>query len=1029
MQDLNYYELLELDPDVADTGIIEKRLLEKQRLWSRQTTEGTPRDARIAARNLKLLDTMRRALADPVERTAQAALARQLRDERLRESRSRLTEFLSFAKGRVDDIDAFISRDCARFVRDLGRAEVQRLVAAAGITAAAPRPAPPPPRRETLEPATSRRIREGLEHLNKKDLYDFLGLTRRCTAKSLRDRAEQLNRTLLHSGRSDDQTAASKELAGQCMAVFDSEEGRQRYNNTLVDDTLENTLKDYLPLAGKDNSLSAKAFADLLAIAARQGVPAADAAVYIRNYAQRKRWTVTEGGGLSAGGSLAVTSALPPCGYCGCIPRSENDAFCWNCNRKLTVTCPACNQKIHSSQQTCTACGVNLADAEIVEELFAEARQAAEDGHVEQALKLLNRCLGLWPQWQEALALKERLSELRRRQQSLSRRLVALLRERRMCAAQECLEEAVRECGQQAFMRAAEVVDKALADANRRFAEGEGYRLEGRLEEAGECFEQVLALCTDHAGAQEALRRMPTAPPRNPQIAPIGPAAVRLSWEAGKPDAPFDYTLVRKANGLPGTVDDGETLLRAPSVTYDDVDVCGGVNWYYAVFATRSDLPQSPHSLPAGLGPVFLTPPLTEFTARGDDEQCRLSWTLPQGALAVEIRRTEAPADNGTQQTADAARPVKLDISGNSTSCIDAGLVNNRTYVYTAAAIYADPDAPGQRHTSLTVSCRVSPSPRLDPVTDLRAVLLRGQACLRWTPPAAGDTALLCLRDDLMADLPAVPVPCERLSAPGHLLSLPATGTAQVAAPPDQHVFIPVTVRGNLALPGTPCLPQALQDVRNLAAVPDRGGVLLTWTWPEDSGSAVDTVRVLWSSQEMPAPPADMELGTQDSGSLVCSRARYEADGGCLVAPLPVQKTFVRVCSLLPGRDPSDLAACSEGVTVVCGMGVVDTIRYRVVRTGFFRKTATAVELSCDTLKSVDGLLLQAREGAVPLAPSDGVAIAAPDRLIFQQGRAEIPVPPRFQDSRLYVRLFFTNPDQASCIRLMPGKPEELRLC
>lgn len=1019
MQDLNYFELLELDPDTTDGAVIEKRLQEKQRLWSRQTTEGTPRDARVAARNLKLLDTMRRTLNNPTERTAQAALARQLRDERMRESRSRLTEFLGFAKGRVDDVEMFITRDCARFVRELGKVEVQRLVTAAGVTAAPRQTISAAPRRETLESATARRIRDGLEHLGKKDLYEFLGLSRRCTARSLRDRAEELNRALLRNGRSDDQTAASKELAGQCMAVFDSEEGRIRYNNTLIDETLEATLKDFLPLAGKDGSISAKSFTDLLAIAARQGIAATDAASFIRAFALRKRWPLTE----VPTGSASSSPVLPPCGYCGCIPQSENDAFCWNCKRKLRINCPVCSQPMPSAHQHCTACGATLADAEIVEALFAEAKQAAADGLAEQALKLLERCLELWPQWKEALAFQNQLTERRTRQQDVSRRLVELLRERRMVAAQDCLEDAVRECGP-VFGRAGDVVSKAVTDANRLFMQGEGFRLEGRLAEAGESYEQVLAMCTDHRGAQDALRLLPTPSPLAFLATPTGPSTVRLTWKPGKPDTPFDYTLVRKADGLPGAPDDGEVLLADAGATlFDDTGACGGVNWHYAVFATRRDLPLAPPSLPAVAGPLFLTPPLTDFTAKGDDERCFLSWTLPvsiAGAVSVDIRRREellsgsaALSPECPRHEGDPVADVTAADAQNSGSYIDAPLLNGRTYIYTAVAVYPGPERPSARRFSDPVCCRVIPSPRLEPVLDLTATVCAGQAYLRWTPPPCGETALLCVREGLERD-PVLQgqTTKESLTPLGRLHLLPTSGIAQLACPPPGHVLVPVTLRGGLALAGQPCPLSPLEEVAQLTASPDKGGMRLLWAWPD----GVEEALVVWSPHN---DPADPELFEQ----LVCSRVDYTAHNGCVIAPLPVQKHFVRVFARVPGHE-----AHGTGTPVVCGMGLVDTIRYRVLRTGFFQKTGTAVELSSDTIKEISGLLLHAREGAVPLTPADGVTLAAVDRIAFTGGKAEIPVPERFQRSRMYVRLFFANPEQAACVRLMPAGTDELRL-
>lgn len=997
MDELNYYELLDLDPEVEDGPAIEKRLLEKQRLWSRQATEGTPRDARLAARNLKLLDSMRRTLADPAARASMASQARRRREQQLRESRTKLSELLEFARGKVEDIDAFVNRDCARYVRELGRAEVLRLIAAAGIKPVQSRPATPV-RREMLEPTTAKRVRDGLEHLGKSDLYDFLGLSRRCSARSLRERAEQINRTLLQSGRSDDQTAAGKELAGQCMAVFASEEGKERYNNTLTEERLDAALRDFLALAGQKGVIGQKETAALLTIAGRQGIAASEASAYIRSVAQRRKWVVVDDPPAPSG------PELPRCGYCGCLARSAADSFCWNCNRKLTIPCPKCGRELPSSQKSCTECGANIEDAEIVESCFKAAGKALEDHDPDEALEQINRCLALWPDWSEAAALKERIEAEHCRRQATAQQLVTLLRERRMLAAQDCLEQARKDAGEDTYARASEIVSRTLADANRLFLEGENFRQTGDAREAVRCYEQALTLCSDLEPALERLKELPPDPPADLDVQFPGQATVRLTWKPGRSDAVFRYTVTRKADGVPAGPKDGETMLEdTAAVTWDDTEVPGGVAWHYAVFSLRRGVPSAQG---ASAGPIFLTPPVTGLNSTPADGHVRLEWTLPSGALGVDVRRKEHAAPKGPDDGAS--------VTASRESALDTGLVNGRPYFYALYAVYADPEQPGKQRYAPAVTCRVIPAPHLEPIQDLRCLLLDATAYLTWTPPTSGEARILCAGAESVYE-PGRPVPSDSLEKCGETVPADSPGSAVFPLNGDEiPCFIPLTLLGRTAVPGTPCRPIPLGNIDRIESKAERGRLLLTWSWPEQ----VEEVLICWSATAYPEAP-----DSPQTTRALCSLEEYQKNNGFVItAPTP-QKHYICIYAKIPDRE-----AYASGTRHFTAMGLMDTVQYRVARPGLFRRESRYIELHCETLEELGGLQVRGREDRVPLAADEGILLMTVPSIRFRGGVARLDIPTRFRKSRLLIKLFLNDPEYAQSVRLMPGHTEELKL-
>lgn len=1005
MDELNYYELLDLDPTVEDLPSIEKRIQEKQRLWSRQTTEGSPRDARLAARNLRLLDPLRRTMLNPALRAPMADKARRLQEQRRRDARSGLSALLAFAKGKVGDTEQFITRDCARYVRELGRPEVQRLVDAAGITAR--QATPPPPRRESLDPTTARRIREGLDHIGKRDLYEFLGLSRRCTAKSLCDKAEQINRALLQSGRTDDEAAAAKELAGQCMALFTAESGRERYTTTLLDEKLDAALRDFLPLAAQNNALGRKEVTELAGIAARHGIAPSDTENYLRDLATRRKWAWLA--------ESSAEAALPghPCGYCGCLPRSDDDQFCWNCNRKRKITCPKCRSEQWSDQSACADCGASIEDAEIVDEDLRLARLAFERNDLDESAARLSHALELWPDWQDALDLRRKLEAKEQRRQTQTRRLMSLIRERRMFEAQDCIEEAGRDAVPGAFTRATDIIGRTLAEANRHFNEGETRKAAGQLHEAAQCYEQALALCTDMKAAQDALSRIPPLPPAILEASADDTTPdplVRLRWEPGREGALFAYTLVRKHGTPPLAPDDGAVLLKAAPVTTFEDRPPGGLFWHYAVFAVRRNLASTRS---ASAGPLLLTPPLADLRLTPGDGQVQLAWTLPDNAQGVDIRR----AEKSPPPTPGAGVPV-LSLHDQA---VDDGLQNGLSYGYAVRVRYADPSTPEGVRLSAPCVGLAMPAPSLDKVTDLRGLAHDGILYLNWTPPATDRVHLLRLPAQLAASLPSHPLRRSALHEYGGEGEPVATPPASLPVKPDE-VVVPLTLRDHLVLFGAPARVHPLMPVRDLLCETGIAELIVRWRWPQ----GVDSALVVWSTDTWPPERDDpLALPARERNvtvhSALCLR---EADEACFTLPvLTPRRHYIRVFSSLPGQ-----AGFSQPASCFTSMGVLDVVRYRVLRTGLFTKTPSSIELRSETLSRLGGIQVRGREGCVPLAPEDGVLITSVESVTLRGGRAEIPIPTRFRKARWYVKLFHVNPEEAAAVRLMPAQTEELRL-
>ncbi len=1027
--ELNYYELLELDPDEQDQNNIETRIREKQRQWSKQSTEGTPKDARLAARNLQLLTQIRTTLADPIQRQTHAKLAKQAREKRLTEARTRLSNMLHFAKGRVGNISAFINQDCARFVRELGRAEVERLVLASGLQATPPNTETKEPQRQALETTTARRIRDALNHINKRDLYEFLGLSQRCTAQTLHTRAEQLNRSLLRSGQHNDRTSAAKELAGQCLAIFSSEDGKRRYNTTLTDERLDSILFDVLPLAAKNGSINAKALNDMATLASTQGISQTETRSYIQAVAQRRRWTVQ----IDSTENIP-RSPLPQCGFCGCLANDTQATYCWNCKEKLIIDCPACSARLPSNQAVCTQCAADVADIEVVEELFKKAEQAIET-NPEQAVEYLEQCLKHWPNWEKAKTLHNTLLQTNHRQQTFSARLVPLLRNRQMHAAHECVTEAIQICGPEAFQRALNLITKALGDAREQLRESEQYRQQQQFREAESCLEKALEACTDLPEALQALQTLPPLPIKTLTTTyKEHNKTLHLAWTPPIANDALLYTLVRKADAIPQHVEDGLSLLQKSTQTdYEDSQAHGGMNWYYSLFAFRSDNINAQPSEPCSVGPLFLTPPPENIQSQTDETSCTLRWDTPKGTANIRVWRLP---ENTFPEKGMLNLNAAKELSVNNNTAHDTQLVSGQTYLYAITANYTDPTTPTKQRQSVPVYHQAIPQLHLTAVDDLHVYCCQQHLTLTWTAPTRGDVIFLllpieqslkpdlvpleALADKQKLDLLAVQPANTNVEQPEYFDTTPLSlhrALAVVNASEEElktlHV-IPCTVYKTTVLAGKACPLVSAPEVSHIESHVQTGSVELTWNWPE----TIQETLVVWSDKKN-----SHNTLVKDSTRRHCTRQEYNTTNNFHAEQSNATRMYITIFCRIPY-----FSCYSKGIQHVVGLGHAETVCYSVYHKGFFQKYPAGIILHSETVTELHDLVLCAKEQTVPLTPHDGTTLANIKNITFTNGQALIPLSANHCPKNHFVRLFYSQEARFTDVRLMPARLELLKL-
>ena len=132
----NCYRALDLDPDVDDEDVIQRRITEKQRQWSKQKTSGPPDVRRSAAANLEALRYIKRVMGDAESRREEARAAKRLVQQERQEKYRLLDEQIELLSINGTYTDRDLEQIKRSFKGVLTDAEISKRLRGTGLTKA-----------------------------------------------------------------------------------------------------------------------------------------------------------------------------------------------------------------------------------------------------------------------------------------------------------------------------------------------------------------------------------------------------------------------------------------------------------------------------------------------------------------------------------------------------------------------------------------------------------------------------------------------------------------------------------------------------------------------------------------------------------------------------------------------------------------------------------------------------------------------------------------------------------------------------
>ncbi|MFV0401556.1 MAG: double zinc ribbon domain-containing protein [Oscillospiraceae bacterium] len=983
MERENYFNLLELpfDPP-ADTVQVRAAIHAKRQEWTR--LQDVPGDRGVALRYLEMLPDIERVMLDDELRGSEvedALFRRDIMSERL-EAELRVME----GKGYL------LPREFTAIVRQyrpygIDREAVRELLQAP-VTDSPPKAAPSSKQGKALDREMVAGIRKNQLLLDKTDLYDFLGLDHTHSPEELRAQARAMHRDAFHAQEKTAETSATQLLADYALAVFETTEMREQYDNYLS----VSAYPELNALIDKEDESTHYISADVLLRLVNFGVSTYSARVldmeeYIRRYC--------------AAYGIPVDTPIRKVICPACRHEADADAeACPTCGNPLRGDCPQCGEPFSGGAAACHKCGFALGEMKNALEYLSQAEAALIDGSWSTARRSLEHAARYWPGHPKLEELQRRIADLEQRYASTVGAVEDAVRQNRYYAAREMAEEAASR-----QMRLPLALLEQIANTIKEFESRVERAKTGRV-----TYDALYELLGEVADSIELERLLAQYPPDPPQrlTAKSSDGKVLLSWGRSPSTGMLRYVVVRKERSVPLTAYDGDILYEGAENAFVDDAIPTLRTFYYSVFVKRGSCYSDIGAVAAA--PVRIIPEIQNFRVVPADQGAQLSWDPLPDLKEVRVWRKlggDAPERHGDGILLETSR-----LDGYT----DMKLKNDIVYWYYVQAVY---QLEGKEILSRGALESVVPNKLVSPIDQMTITRVEEEGdtyLANWEASPSDEVILLASRVNPPYHMGQMVAVSDLLFANSRL---PVEFQSQSSAR-FQHRFsggsyvFPAVVTGRYASVG---IAKYLTNVPNVSnPTYDRVGddLYLNFKWPV---GPIPGVTVAWQFDRYPSSPD--EAG---SSQVYCTREQYDADAGVHIPDLTESAYYFRIFTAFEAPDGALIH--STGAELLFDnrprLEVLYDIKY--TKPLFGRGRTVSVTISSRTPFVMPKAVLVGRENRLPLSIADGQSLFEIDReqrvpgsITYEYATSKLP-------ENLYLRLFFLDAEVYNRLRPIPVK-------
>ncbi|AAK78454.1 ribosomal protein L32 [Clostridium acetobutylicum] len=666
-----------------------------------------------------------------------------------------------------------------------------------------------------LDTTRINKIQSNLEIVDKKSLYDFLGVPMSSGLAILRLASKRKYEEIKKSSSKNAFITASSILQGMCDDVFKDEENKRKYDEALKKVNTE-SLAEVIEVSLSKGYIAYEEFDCMVRLLVENGMGTEEAKEYVKDFCIKRKVSIEIPKQLSV-------ETMERCSICGCL-NHKISRFCYKCGFPLKITCPKCHRVISAAHSVCTNCGFHVEDMSVAAALVRDAENKLQCDNTEEAYFLLKKAKELW---QDNSNIDEMLKKIQNKINIIVDRQNKILEFVEKKAYYSGMKEIIslKKLNTSAFIDTYEkIISIKIAEAEKLMQQANDITNESV---SIELCTKALNICSDCTDALTWLSKYPPKPPYNLRYEVLNDSVV-LKWDSREADN-VKYRVLRKLRSEPNSIDDGKLIGQTEENEITDFSVEAGQTYYYAVFSYRASIHSKAFSY---IGPIMPVSEVDNIEVENSGTEIILSWSTPVKAKAVEVWRKEgvAPLRRG-----DGTKLENVSLFGVE----DTELTSGKNYGYLIVTKYRDSSGKEILTKGITCFGKTINPPEL--ISDIKLSITKEKDIkVVWKRKGYKGKVYIFYSTNPFKFEEGQIISKNKLSSFENRALIKKSGECEIKNVDAGTIFVlPVVSEGNSACVGKQQHISILNEVEKITGYIFDKKLYLQWRWPEGIGKVL----------------------------------------------------------------------------------------------------------------------------------------------------------------------------------------------
>jgi len=984
---MNFYEILELDENETTPKNIETKIEEKRKIWNKWRNQGTSKQQELAKEYLSKIDDEIKKIVTDVT----------LREEHRKEFINQKKKIKKEAFNELDNIIIALSSNeisekqfeelKRQFKNILNETEIKNRLSKSKIDIIELKKNISNKNKPKLEKSKLKEINDLLTMIEKKDLYDFLSLSKNSSLPLLQNRAEEILKE--SRGKTDTENSRKSKLAGEAKSIFNSDSNKEKYDNSLSFINLEK-LNKTLNVITANKVLTQDNISKLLKIAKKYGISEDEAESYIEEVANKRKCVIV--GNFS---KIDVKS----CVFCGEI--IENEQRCPGCGELVFQKCLVCSKDINITEKTCKNCGFVIADLKEIKNNMNEIENLISLNKYQEAERILNDLVKIW-NLQEA---KEKLKiiAVKGNEELLKYKEIENLINQKFYtkANKKVIEYLKLYSSNEKIKKLENNIEIKLKQAKLLSNEMEKYKQTKNYQLVIKKYEEIYTFIKDYEEADKILQNLPLTV-ENVSYQKIS-NNLKLKWKFSLSD--FSFLVIKKKKSPPSNYNDGEIIGNTRNLEIIDTSFKEGQIFYYSVFLVKNDIKFLQDKI---IGPVFIPQPVKEVEIKGLEGKIELKWKTPDYCEKIEIYKKET----NNKFLKENAKLIKT----SANFYIDNNVKNGITYGYMFIGKYRDPTTNKIIYSEPTFFF-VTPASLPKPLENYN-FKIENQKLLIDFKDIKENILFTVLKEKPSFSFKET-MNINNLqnyniyNSSGNNVQIPLQFQGN-------FYLVPFSVKNEIAIVGKVQEITFIEDVKNLKTQYKNNQLYIYFTAP----IGVKNFLLTYNYDKF------IDKIDNSVNKKIYSIEEYNKNGGYIVLDINNESTHYLTLYVYDYKDNN----VSKGIQFLEYCGQKLKIKYKIQKIKKFilfgSNKEVFIKLESDIKNDFElhDILILFQKESVPLTKEEGIIIRKMKKVKFEKGIGRISVPKKYWNSNGYIKLFFKEDTDLNNIRLLPAEEKFLKL-